>query len=54
MTLAGAAETSEFGHEIVHRVRHVQGVVAVRDRLDYPPPKRPGDRYDVLVNFPMD
>jgi len=54
VTLAGAAETSEFGHEIVHRVRHVQGVVAVRDRLDYPPPKRPGDRYDVLVNFPMD
>jgi CBS domain-containing protein len=54
VTLAGAAETSEFGHEIVHRVRHVQGVVAVCDRLDYPPPKRPGDRYDVLVNFPMD
>jgi CBS domain-containing protein len=54
VTLVGAAETSEFGHEIVHRVRHVQGVVAVRDRLDYPPPKRPGDRCDVLVNFPMD
>ena len=54
VTLAGAAETSEFGHDIVRRVRHVQGVVAVRDRLDYPPPQRPGDRYDVLVNCPMD
>jgi len=54
VTLAGRPETSETGHEIVRRVRHVQGVVAVRDRLDYPPSKRPGDRYDVLVNFPMD
>jgi CBS-domain-containing membrane protein len=54
VTLAGRPETSETGHEIVRRVRHVQGVVAVRDRFDYPPPERPGDRYDVLVNFPMD
>ena len=29
-------------------------VVAVRDRLDYPSPERPGDRYDVLACFPMD
>ena len=29
-------------------------VVAVRDRLDYPPPERPGDRYDVLASFPVD
>jgi hypothetical protein len=54
VTLAGRPETSETGHEIVRRVRHVQGVVAVRDRFDYPPPERPGDRYDVLANFPMD
>jgi len=37
VTLAGKPETNEIGHEIVRRVRHVQGVVAVRDRLDYPP-----------------
>ena len=37
VTLAGCPETNETGHEIVRRVRHVQGVVAVRDRLDYPP-----------------
>ena len=37
VTLAGRPETNETGHEIVRRVRHVQGVVAVRDRLNYPP-----------------
>ena len=54
VTLAGRPETSETGHEIVRRIRHLQGVVAVRDRLDYPPPERPADRYDVLANFPTD
>ena len=54
VTLSGRPETSETGHEIVRRVRHLQGVVAVRDRLDYPQPERPADRYDVLANFPMD
>jgi CBS-domain-containing membrane protein len=54
VTLAGRPETRDTGHEIVRRVRHVQGVVAVRDRLDYPPVERPGDRYDTLANFPMD
>jgi len=54
VTLAGRPETSDTGHEIVRRVRHLQGVVAVRDRLDYPPPERPADRYDVMANFPMD
>jgi CBS domain-containing protein len=54
VTLAGRPETNETGHDIVRRVRHVQGVVAVRDRLSYPPPERSGNRYDVLANFPMD
>jgi CBS-domain-containing membrane protein len=54
VTLAGRPETNETGHEIVQRVRHVQGVVAVRDRLAYPPVERPSDRYDTLANFPMD
>jgi alcohol dehydrogenase len=34
VTLAG--KPGEVGHELVHRVRHVHGVVAVRDRLSYP------------------
>ena len=54
VTLAGRPETNDTGHEIVRRVRHVQGVVAVRDRFDYPPAERPGGRYDVLASFPMD
>jgi CBS domain-containing protein len=54
VTLVGRPETNETGHEIVRRVRHVQGVVAVRDRLDYPPAERASGRYDVLANFPMD
>jgi CBS domain-containing protein len=54
VTLAGRPETNETGHQIVGRVRHVPGVVAVRDRLDYPPAERLGSRYDVLANFPMD
>jgi CBS-domain-containing membrane protein len=35
VTLTGVPESNELGHEIVRRVRHVQGVVAVRDRLSY-------------------
>src|SRR6185437_3585129 len=54
VTLAGRPETNETGHNIIRLVRHVQGVVAVRDRLSYPPPERTGGRYDVLASFPMD
>jgi CBS domain-containing protein len=36
VTLEGHAETAVLGHVIVRKVRHVQGVVAVRDRLSYP------------------
>jgi CBS domain-containing protein len=35
VTLEGNAETAALGHVIVRKVRHVQGVVAVRDRLSY-------------------
>jgi CBS domain-containing protein len=38
VTLKGTPGTAAVGHEIVRRVRHVQGVVAVRDRLSYPSP----------------
>jgi BON domain len=54
VTLGGHPETRETGYEIVRQIRHVQGVVAVRDRLDYPPPERPSNGFDVLANFPMD
>jgi CBS-domain-containing membrane protein len=37
-TVVGRPRTCEQGHAIIGRARHVQGVVAVRDRLDYPRP----------------
>jgi CBS domain-containing protein len=40
VTLQGIAETTDLGHRIVQRIRHVRGVVAVRDHLAYPPPER--------------
>jgi CBS domain-containing protein len=52
VTLAGRPASREQGHDIVGRTAHVQGVVAVRDRFDYPPPGPPA--FDVLAAFPMD
>jgi CBS domain-containing protein len=51
-TLTGRPQTCEQGHDIVFRIRHIQGVVAVRDRLDYPAPGP--DTFDVLARFPVD
>jgi CBS-domain-containing membrane protein len=42
VTLTGATPTGETAREIARRVRHVEGVVAVRDRLRYPPPGKAG------------
>jgi osmotically-inducible protein OsmY len=36
VTLQGNPETIALGHRVVRKVRHVPGVVAVRDRLNYP------------------
>ena len=52
VTLGGTPETEAIGHEIVDQTRHIQGVVAVRDRLSYPPPKDSG--YDPSIMFPAD
>jgi CBS domain-containing protein len=37
VTLIGRPQTAEMGHDIVAAVRHMEGVVAVRDELTYPP-----------------
>ena len=52
VTLTGRPRTCAQGHDIIRRARHVQGVVAVRDRIDYPPPGP--DALDVLAGFPID
>ena len=36
VTVEGTPETSTVGYDIIDAVRHMQGVVAVRDRLSYP------------------
>ena len=36
VTLEGTPDTAHIGHDLVRRTWHVQGVVAVRDRLAYP------------------
>lgn len=36
VTLEGGPESASLGHDLVGTVRHIQGVVAVRDRLSYP------------------
>ncbi len=51
VTLSGKPATGAVGREIVQRVRHIQGVVAVRDRLSYPPES---GHIDVLADFPPD
>jgi osmotically-inducible protein OsmY len=35
VTLTGRSENDQAGHELVERVRHIEGVVAVLDRLSY-------------------
>ena len=52
VTLTGRPRTGPQGHDIARRARHVQGVVAVRNRLDYPPPGPEG--FDVLAGFSVD
>jgi len=40
VTLKGNPESAILARNLLGRVRHVQGVVAVRDELAYPPPER--------------
>ena len=41
VTLEGSPETISVGHQVLDQVRHVQGVVAVQDRLAYLLPASP-------------
>jgi CBS domain-containing protein len=41
VTIEGTPETAWVGREIVAAARHIEGVVAVRDRLSYPPSNTP-------------
>jgi len=52
VTLTGRPQTREQGRDIVRRARHIVGVVAVRDRLDYPPVRQ--GAFDAVASFPVD
>ena len=54
VTLGGRPENNDVGHQIVERIRHVPGVVAVRDRLSYPPREASEVTFDVLARFSVD
>ena len=41
VTLTGRPGTAAAGRDLVAAVRHMEGVVAVRDRLSYPPDEQP-------------
>lgn len=40
VALKGAPETAGLGHELMTKIHHVRGVVAVRDELACPPSER--------------
>jgi CBS domain-containing protein len=40
VTAEGTPETAAVGRDMIEEIRHVEGVVAVRDRLSYPPAQR--------------
>jgi CBS domain-containing protein len=48
VTLEGMPETAVVGYDLIEETRHVEGVVAVRDRLSYPPAERPATNPDPL------
>jgi CBS domain-containing protein len=52
VTLDGTAHAAAAVHDITRRVRHIEGVVAVRDRVSCLPPSPVG--FDVLATFPVD
>ncbi|HLK74416.1 MAG TPA: CBS domain-containing protein [Streptosporangiaceae bacterium] len=40
VTIQGTPETADMSRNLMNRIRHVTGVVAVRDELSWPPPER--------------
>ena len=54
VTMEGTPETAHIGHDLVRRTWHVQGVVAVRDRLVYPVARFPPRRAPTSEDDPAD
>jgi CBS-domain-containing membrane protein len=43
VTVEGMPETASVGHDMIDEIRHVEAVVAVRDRLNYPTDRSVGN-----------
>lgn len=51
VTVQGRPENPSVGRDMIEEIRHVEGVVAVRDRLTYPPEQRYVPRTDMDLDF---
>jgi hypothetical protein len=51
VTVEGKPENVSVGRDMIEEIRHVEGVVAVRDRLSYPPEPRSVSRTDMDLDF---
>jgi CBS domain-containing protein len=51
VTVEGKPENASVGRDLIQEIRHVEGVVAVRDRLGYPPEPRTFPRTDMDQDF---
>jgi len=51
VTVEGKPENASLGRDMMEEIRHVEGVVAVRDRLSYPPEPRSVERTGMDLDF---
>ncbi|HET9079734.1 MAG TPA: CBS domain-containing protein [Trebonia sp.] len=51
VTVEGTPENASVGRDMIEEIRHVEGVVAVRDRLTYPPEPRYASHTDRDLEF---
>jgi len=51
VTVEGTPENASVGRDMIEEIRHVEGVVAVRDRLTYPPEPRHLARTDMDMDY---
>jgi CBS domain-containing protein len=51
VTVEGKPENAGVGRDMIEEIRHVEGIVAVRDRLSYPPEPRLVARTDMDLDF---
>jgi CBS domain-containing protein len=51
VTVEGTPENASVGRDMIEEIRHVEGVVAVRDRLTYPPEQRSVPRTDMDLDY---